>query len=411
MLPWMGDDNRQMPWYWPKSPAEQWRHIQSAALGGGQPEGPAIDPSTLPAVPDVPWLKPKQNLLDRIAGLTPEMAAQFDPASLKSARNAGLLNAGLSLLATGGRTPNYNRANLGQALQMALGQGQDAYGRVLQAAQGLKGAQADKERQQARARIVAKYDLNDPQQAAQLAVELAAFDGDTGALSNAANVYGSMNKPAKAEKPKYVKVETVDANGKPVSRWMTEEDAAKLGDIAQYQKPEGQGGPSGLEAERFNLQKRQADAQNINQALDDYRQNSTTIRAAADGYRSLTKIADEALQGNQAASIGLLYAYAKVLDPASAVREGELATLQKIGSYDRKVANWVEMATKGTLTKDQIRQIRATAEAAVKERKAQNRQLIDAAIERGKTFGVDVTPFIVDPFGGQEAVRKALGDL
>lgn len=182
-------------------PSDPWQWLldggpQQNALGGVQ--GPDINAIQPPPMPSLPWLN-KRNLIDKLAGLP--NGANVDPDTLKQARQQGLLNAGLSLLASGGKQPMWGRPNLGQALQMALAQGQGGYGQVLQAAQGLQQQKDAAARDQQRQRIISQYDVRDPQQMAQLAGALAAFDGDAGALSNAANVYGAMTKPPKPGEP------------------------------------------------------------------------------------------------------------------------------------------------------------------------------------------------------------------
>jgi hypothetical protein len=126
----------------------------------------------------------------------------------------------------------------------------------------------------------------------------------------------------------------------------------------------------------------------INSIVSGFRTETSDHRDAASGYAALKGAYDQLQTGNPAAAIGMLFAYGKILDPGSVVREGELRTLQNIGAYDQRVKNWMDMATKGTMTPEVAQGIMDVAENTLRQRAQAFADVRQNALQRGELQGV-----------------------
>jgi hypothetical protein len=209
-------------------------------------------------VPDLSGMAPiakpeflrKRGLLESL--FSPgDTSGLFDQETTGRAGKMGLLNAGLSLLASGGKQPHWGRPNLGQALQQGLQAGQQGYDQVLQGASQLGNMRAqqaaDQKAQQTEAATKALYSkysqriaAGDPKAAGEMMLEATSLGIPTGPISQLVQAYAGMQDAPK--EPKYVQVEGVDAQGRPTAQWTTAEEAAKMGPQRQYVRPMGGGG-------------------------------------------------------------------------------------------------------------------------------------------------------------------------
>jgi hypothetical protein len=126
----------------------------------------------------------------------------------------------------------------------------------------------------------------------------------------------------------------------------------------------------------------------INSIVSGFRSETTDHRDAASGYAALKGAYDQLATGNPAAAIGMLFAYGKILDPGSVVREGELRTLQNIGAYDQRVKNWMKQATEGTMSDEVARGIMNVAENTLRQRAQAFGDVRQNALQRGELQGV-----------------------
>lgn len=219
---------------------------------GGQPQGPPdLSNVSIPNPTDPKSIQPKPNLIDLLSGLNPDdVQALTSQGSIKQARQQGLLGAGLSLLASGGRQAAYQRPNLGQALQGALQSGQQGYAGVLQAAQALQGDRTAKQQQAGLQALYKQYgpqlESTDPavaqgawQAVTAKAVELG-IPNVVGPLSQIIQANAGLRQGRGAE-PEYVSIKGVDANGREIEEYVTKEEAVKRGPRVQYVAPKGDG--------------------------------------------------------------------------------------------------------------------------------------------------------------------------
>jgi hypothetical protein len=154
----------------------------------------------------------------------------------------------------------------------------------------------------------------------------------------------------------------------------------------------------------------------INSIVSGFRSETTDHRDAASGYAALKGAYDQLATGNPAAAIGMLFAYGKILDPGSVVREGELRTLQNIGAYDQRVKNWMKQATEGTMSPEVARGIMEVAENTLRQRAQAFQDVRENALQRGELQGVsreELEQIIPDyyrrAFGGDGAGANTRG--
>lgn len=360
-----------------------------------------MDLQTAPNAPVPPPPPPRgPNFFDKMFGGPTSML--LGPDARKGAQSQALLRAGLSLLASGGRRVGPN--NLGENLLGALQAGTDAYGGAVTQNMGVAQYAEQMQKKAAREAVFRRFGVGpdaSPQQT---------LDGLQRALPYLVQLgdpaVGSIVELLKSQHNKYAKVgegeQLVDpATGQVIATGGPKQDIIEvrsgnyvLGvdkrtgqEVWRKPRPVGEGEGN---TQRFG-------AMIANQVLGDLQTNTSAQRAAASGYAALIGAADSA-STNQESALGLMYALAKVLDPASAVREGELATLQKQGSVDRRVQNWVNAASKGTLTPAMVTDIKKLAASLMAQHKATYEDYLNAANLRASSFGIDISKYAPNPF-------------
>jgi hypothetical protein len=122
---------------------------------------------------------------------------------------------------------------------------------------------------------------------------------------------------------------------------------------------------------------------------DDYRnaqpvKNLVLVRDAVRNIAALSK------SKTGIADIGIVYSLVKVLDPASAVKEGEITLSQSANPAAQKIADAWNNAKQGRMGNDEKnRQILSAARAIYKETEAGANMERDAVAGRGKQYGID----------------------
>jgi hypothetical protein len=177
----------------------------------------------------------KPGLLDALLG-GGNLQGLFSPADQKMARQQGLLQGGLALMAASGRQPITRRRNFGEMLQEGLMAGQGGYQQALQGASNLQGMRAQQmeqekeaQREQAANQLYEQYrpgiEAGDPKQTAAFMAGLTklGMDKGLGAWSQVVQAYAGLQP--KPEKPGEMirvdvgdYVELRDASGKLVDR-------------------------------------------------------------------------------------------------------------------------------------------------------------------------------------------------
>lgn len=98
-----------------------------------------------------------------------------------------------------------------------------------------------------------------------------------------------------------------------------------------------------------------------------FAQDTRALRLASEGY-SVIRAASEGK--SMASPIALMYAYARLLDPDSVVREGEIATLQRMGSVLTWLRGALEKAARGQMDPEIRRSIIDQANLVARQRLA-----------------------------------------
>lgn len=130
--------------------------------------------------------------------------------------------------------------------------------------------------------------------------------------------------------------------------------------------------------------------QQTNTALklaDDYARDSKDFATMNTAIR---RVAASAKDPSAAGDMALLYAYMKILDPNSVVRESEFATAAKSGSLPQQIQAAASKVINGQrLTPEQRADFVARSVALYNEAKGSNSTLRGSYSDRAKKFGVD----------------------
>lgn len=119
---------------------------------------------------------------------------------------------------------------------------------------------------------------------------------------------------------------------------------------------------------------------------DDYEKASGTLPKVISNYNSVSAAANDP---SPAGDISLIFAYMKMLDPTSVVREGEFATAQNAGSIPTSIQNIWNKAVQGTrLTPEQRTDFINQANKLYQSALQQQRQVDQTFEERSRQFGV-----------------------
>lgn len=327
-------------------------------------------------------------ILDRLFQTQPAGGGLLEEAVRRRANNRGLLSAGLQLLESSG--PSAQPLGFGRILSRGIRAGQVGAAQTVAEAdiQGLQerfGGQAD------------------PTSIASLITALAAR-GDpgrsVGGLSQALNALRTTA---------------------PAQRDLLEVD---LGDRIAFVNPATgetvREISKGVEAEdTFTPQQDRAEfTRTVNDAFGDLQPVVKSAETVIGSWGTMLSAFDQAIGDpdrnippNERASFTLLQQFAKIIDPDSVVREGEIR-LQTggIGSFPTRLRNWVKQQFEGTLQPETLVEVMQLAKAVAQQKSRGLTRTRDSIISRtraresqgglpeGVTDIVDLA--LVDPFAG-----------
>ncbi len=131
-----------------------------------------------------------------------------------------------------------------------------------------------------------------------------------------------------------------------------------------------------------------------------YRDEAKDYFSIADSFK---KAAAE--EGTPPGDISLIFAYMKMLDPGSVVREGEFATAQNTGSVSERVYVLYNKALKGDrLTPSQRQMFMKSANTVLESQKDRSQNLMDFYTKISNDYGYKVERIVRDPFEGIEQI-------
>ena len=129
-----------------------------------------------------------------------------------------------------------------------------------------------------------------------------------------------------------------------------------------------------------------------------YEQNPA-IKNAYTIANQLQTVRAAASQSDAASDLSLIYAYMKILDPNSVVRESEFATAEKARGVPDDIRNLYNRVLKGTrLTPEQRTQFLATATRVGQQARAGLKMQNDRYAKIAGQMGVDPSLVVFDPF-------------
>ena len=133
-----------------------------------------------------------------------------------------------------------------------------------------------------------------------------------------------------------------------------------------------------------------------------YRDEAKDYFSIADSFKKVKAAAEE---GTPAGDISLIFAYMKMLDPGSVVREGEFATAQNTGSVSERVYVLYNKALKGDrLTPSQRQMFMKSANTVLESQKDRSQNLMDFYTKISNDYGYKVERIVRDPFEGIEQI-------
>lgn len=381
---------------------------------GGMPDPNSFNPNLGEKFP--PYAKVKgRSLMDRFGEQlmpTPQgMEGLISAEDIAAARHQGLLGLGMSLLEASGPTTQDKKVGIMQAIGRGLTGGQGAYQQAIQGAAGLKGAtqqyklgaaklqeaETEAKRQggltQGRQSIVDKYpmpkgDIN--AMAGWIDQVLPEFVriSDEETVARLSEIRKSIGE----QKPKGSWIEVPGPDGKPRTRYVTQEEAGTAG-IPIYEKPARDSSANLLDEQRMFTR--------ANMLGDDYRNTTKSIQQAADQYRTLTATAPAAKAGSPQAQIALVFSFMKTLDPTSVVRESEYATAKNAAGVPERIRNQYNKVLDGHfLTPEQVDGFVRTGRSSAQQWKRQQDLHIKTFGQRARRWRIEPQDVTMDFFDG-----------
>jgi hypothetical protein len=295
-----------------------------------------------------------EKLQELVAPRPQQLEGLLGEKDVKDARNQGLLAAGLGMLENSGWSTN--APTLGQAISRGAGAGMQAYqgaiGNATQqaaqkqaiAAQGqgmdfnrmkmdafkndqAKVAQLDAARKQIIAEM-GKPDTSNPDGMAQwIDTALPRFieAGDEDTAQRLAAIRATLGPGRRGREP-----EKIDLGNKVILR-----DPVTGQVVAEYPKgiePRDVAAGAQTRAEMSDQRRFQKEGG----LRDDFNNDTKNMRQTASKLLGAIGETDRAMQGDGAAQVNMLYAFVNAMDPASAVREGEIGLARAAsGPYDQ----------------------------------------------------------------------------
>jgi hypothetical protein len=133
-----------------------------------------------------------------------------------------------------------------------------------------------------------------------------------------------------------------------------------------------------------------------NALVDDYTRDTKDISEAYDFVHSALSNASLAIAGQAASKVNMLYAFVKAMDPASVVREGEIALVRGAAPLVSRVQNWIDDVARGkspVVPKEvliQMRDLMQKRMAFYEDRWSEQRGLMT---DRAKRWEIDESAF------------------
>lgn len=177
-------------------------------------------------------------------------------------------------------------------------------------------------------------------------------------------------------------------------------EAAKIGDLSLL---------ADLEAMQssYEVEKMQSMAKDESALREEYMKDAKNYTSMRDAYGRLKATAT----GTAAGDLSLIFAYMKILDPTSVVRESEFANAANSGSaWNRVGALWNKVRTGARLTDAQRKNFMAEAENLYKAQIGIHETRKKTYTQIAQAYKYDVSRVVID-FGGELSTPKEHVDL
>lgn len=149
--------------------------------------------------------------------------------------------------------------------------------------------------------------------------------------------------------------------------------------------------------------KKTSDSGNLAESLRKERNQLPTTKSTQEVSAAYNKIKSAAKNVSAAGDLSLIFAYMKMLDPSSTVREGEYANASNAGGVDDKAISAYNRAINGQTLSDSQRRDFVGQARGVYESQLNQQKKIDADFERlAKSKGIDPKDVIINFEADQE---------
>jgi len=330
----------------------------------------------------------KPSIVDRVLGRlfpTAQYAGLLDPEQQQGLQRQGLLNVGLNLLQAGGRSAHQQGtlANIGAAIQGVN------FPEMAQQALALQTLRQQKqETQQVTDLQQQSAKIDDPAERIRaLLADVATLPGGRELIGPLSNALAQLNQPR--TRWSILPVQGTDAQGNPV---ILERNAA-TGETRVAKDPEGKP----IRAWSLDRRQDQDYFMRANQLYGRWLQETAPQKDIALNYSTVLSAAADP---SPAGDLALIFAYMKMLDPGSVVREGEFATAANTGSVPERVRAQYNKAINGerltaTQRTDFLNQAKSRARAV---HQGLQRMRADYG-KRASRYGIGIDDVTSDYFG------------
>lgn len=334
---------------------------------------------------------------------------------IKNARQQGLLGLGASLLADSGARPQGTAPGFGEAVGRGVQAMQGGFQGAQQQALATRAAEQqmqmagqqsqlqqqelaanqaamDKQGQlsQVRQSIIAEHPL--PKDVGGMAAWVEAVlpkfmaAGDEEYVQRLSAIRSTLGNGQQKEPGQWVEVAGPD--GKPMTRYVTASEAGK--GLPVYEKPQRDTN------EEMTINSRFMNEQRLE---DHYTKQIEGVKTTVDAYMG----AKEAAKMGGAGDLQVLYSFIRALDPASVVREGEVALARQAASVwsNAQVLKSKLETQGGTLSPVQREQMLELMKQMVELKAQRARDARKNAESRSERFGLDV--YLYDPLEAYDA--------
>ena len=345
-------------------------------------------------------------LLERLYPTPGALRGLLSPEDEQQARRQALLRSGFSLLADSGPSGGMNAPKPLQAIGRAFGLGQDYYNNEIaqRAALNMELQQTELARRQQELQKAAREAALSGLGGVEGPKAVEALRASAARLAATGDIEGA--KKLADMIPQYIDDPTKIPAGKAVDLGGKVAFVDPQGNVLQmFDKTPEPLSPSAVIGQA--LAQSQQQFQRANALRSDFIMEARPFAQVANALGNFMQSKDAALAGDPAAQMSVIFAYMKMLDPGSTVREGEYATAENTTGVPGWLMNLYNKVVDGSfLTAQQVRYFTGQVEAQRKGWADRFQNLAETYRERSLRGGVNPEDVVVDYFARVPSVSN-----